>query len=160
MAAPMIFDMEVKTTDAKKGKGLFAKRQFKEGDVILDESPIVSCQFAWNEFYKYKACEYCLRSLETAEAMAQRLTENYSLILPHPECCEVSQDQIVTCPQCGAEDPTSVLTSFSQFVQVTVNEEEHAVHKLLGKQFQVYYGYYNYLIRMLQGCKNSIVIYS
>jgi RNA polymerase subunit RPABC4/transcription elongation factor Spt4 len=78
----------------------------------LEESPIVSCQFAWNEFYKYKACEYCLRSLETAEAMAQRLTENYSLILPHPECCEVSQDQIVTCPQCGVRTKNFFVSFF------------------------------------------------
>lgn len=200
MAAPIKFDVEIKTTDAKKGRGLFAKKLFKAGDVILDETPLVSCQFAWNELYKYKACEYCLRSLETAEGMAQRLTENPSLVLPHPECCEVKQELIVTCSQCGviyccedcrekawncyhkclctgparddpdhpvnrlmevwrnmhyppetasimlllkmiamvkqAQDGSSILSEFSQFVQVTVNEEEHAVHKLLGKQFQ------------------------
>ena len=36
-----------------------------------------------------------------------------------------------------ADDPVSVLSEFSQFVQKTVNDEEQVVHKLLGKQFQV-----------------------
>ena len=34
-------------------------------------------------------------------------------------------------------DRDKLLSEFSQFVKVTVNEEEQAVHKLLGKQFQV-----------------------
>lgn len=83
-----------------QGRGLYAKTHIKSGDVIFEETPIVSCQFSWNELYKYTACEYCLRSIETAEAMAQRLTNNPALVLPHPECCEVKTDQIVTCPRC------------------------------------------------------------
>ena len=45
----------------KQGRGLFATCFLKEGDVIFEEIPIVSCQFAWNEDYGYQACELCLR---------------------------------------------------------------------------------------------------
>ena len=44
-----------------QGKGLFATRSFKTGDVILEENPMVSCQFAWNATYKYLACDFCMR---------------------------------------------------------------------------------------------------
>ena len=35
-------------------------------------------------------------------------------------------------------DREGLLSEFAQFIKVTVNEEEHAVHKLLGKHFQVF----------------------
>ncbi|KAL4232080.1 SET and MYND domain-containing protein 5 [Mactra antiquata] len=101
MAALLADCVEVRNTDSKKGRGLFAKSHIQKDQVIFKEAPLVSCQFAWNEFYKYTACEHCLRSLEPAEAMARRLTENPCLVLPHPECCGVRQDLIVNCPNCG-----------------------------------------------------------
>ncbi|PVD30036.1 hypothetical protein C0Q70_09297 [Pomacea canaliculata] len=92
--------VEIRQADVRKGKGLFATTSFREGDVILTETPLVSAQFCWNELYKYKACEFCLRSLETAEEMSQRLTENPALTLPHPECCAVDPSVFSLCPQC------------------------------------------------------------
>ena len=83
-----------------QGRGLFASKEFKTGDVIFEEAPLVSCQFAWNELYRYSACEFCLRSLERAEDMARRLTNNTALILPHAECCTVKIEEITVCPQC------------------------------------------------------------
>nr|CAB3266419.1 SET and MYND domain-containing protein 5 [Phallusia mammillata] len=83
-----------------KGFGLFATKDLNAGDEILVEEPLVSCQFAWNKLYKYLACDYCMKSLETAESMSQRLTENRSLSLPHPECCERNVAITVQCPQC------------------------------------------------------------
>ena len=83
-----------------QGRGLFASRQFSKGEIIFEEAPLVSCQFAWNELYKYTACEFCLRSLETAEEMARRLTNNPALVLPQPECCEVKKEDMTVCPQC------------------------------------------------------------
>ena len=83
-----------------QGRGLFASKEFKKGDVIFEEAPLVSCQFAWNELYRYSACEFCLRSLERAEDMARRLTNNTALILPHVECCTVKIEEITVCPQC------------------------------------------------------------
>lgn len=83
-----------------QGKGLYAKRSFKQGDAILTETPLVCAQFSWNELYKYQACEFCMRSLETAQEMSQRLTENPALMLPHPECCSVDKSKYVVCSQC------------------------------------------------------------
>ncbi|XP_060076891.1 histone-lysine N-trimethyltransferase SMYD5-like [Ylistrum balloti] len=100
MAAFMTSNVEIRQIDLSKGKGLFATKDFKKGDVLFEERPIVSSQFLWNEFYNYTACEYCLKSLETAETQCQRLTENPSLSLPFPECCEAQPAQYVMCPQC------------------------------------------------------------
>lgn len=44
-----------------QGKGLFATRKFDQGDIILEEDPLVSCQFAWNAAYRYLACDHCMR---------------------------------------------------------------------------------------------------
>ncbi|ESO97001.1 hypothetical protein LOTGIDRAFT_231752 [Lottia gigantea] len=100
MAASMPANVEVQFINESKGRGLFARQEIKEGEAILDEKPLVSTQFLWNELYKYTACEYCLRSLETAEAMARRLTNNPALSLPHPECCALDPSEFVVCPQC------------------------------------------------------------
>uniref|UniRef100_A0A669DMK4 Protein-lysine N-trimethyltransferase SMYD5 n=1 Tax=Oreochromis niloticus TaxID=8128 RepID=A0A669DMK4_ORENI len=83
-----------------QGKGLFAKRSMKKGETIFIERPLVSAQFLWNTLYKYKACEYCLRALETAEGNARRLSGIPGLSLPHPELCRVRPEQHQACPQC------------------------------------------------------------
>lgn len=44
-----------------QGKGLFATKKYDQGDVILEEDPLVSCQFAWNAAYRYLACDFCMR---------------------------------------------------------------------------------------------------
>ncbi|XP_072026127.1 protein-lysine N-trimethyltransferase SMYD5-like [Amphiura filiformis] len=90
----------VKQIDDIKGRGVFAGKNFQENDVLFRETPIVCAQFLWNDSYRYSACEFCMRSLETADKMAQRLSGNSSLVLPHPECCEVKQLQHTRCPQC------------------------------------------------------------
>ena len=41
-----------------------------------------------------------MKSLETAEEMARRLSGNPSLVLPHPECCQVKKTEHTACPQC------------------------------------------------------------
>ncbi|XP_051506154.1 histone-lysine N-trimethyltransferase SMYD5 [Myxocyprinus asiaticus] len=92
--------VEVRFIDNVKGKGLFAKRPFKKGDTIFTEQPLVSSQFLWNALYKYRACEYCLHALETAEENARRLSGLPGLSLPHPELCKVRPDRHQACPQC------------------------------------------------------------
>jgi len=79
---------------------LFASRDHAEGESLFEETPIVSAQFLWNQLYKYAACDHCLRSLETAQGMCRRLTNNPSLELPHPECCPVDDSAYVSCPHC------------------------------------------------------------
>ncbi|KAL1461426.1 hypothetical protein WDU94_013326 [Cyamophila willieti] len=56
-----------------KGRGLFAKKAYKKGDLIFEESPLVCAQFSWNVAYGYLACENCMRPLETAEENAQEI---------------------------------------------------------------------------------------
>lgn len=193
-------NVEIRQIDDTKGKGLFAVKDIKKGDVLFEERPIVSSQFLWNELYKYTACEYCLKSLETAEQQCQRLTENPVFTLPFPECCEAKVDKYVVCPQCQvvycceecrtaawteyhrtlcmgpsrqdgdhplarlceawrnthyppetssimllakmiamvkqSDDKLSVISMFSQFVNLPVNKEEEMAHKLLGENFQ------------------------
>jgi len=86
---------------SEQGKGLFATRDYEEGEVIFSERPLVSAQFAWNAAYRYLACDYCMRSLETAEQMGRRLTGNASLVLPHSQCCSVQPSEHVYCHCCS-----------------------------------------------------------
>ena len=96
-------EISIKQVSSEKGKGLFANTNFKEGDIIFDEKPLVCCQFLWNALYKYTACGFCMKSLETAEQMARRLTGNATLELPHAaKCCEIvrSGQKVVNCHRC------------------------------------------------------------
>lgn len=95
--------ISIKQVSPEKGKGLFANTNFKEGDIIFEEKPLVCCQFLWNALYKYTACGFCMKSLETAEQMARRLTGNATLELPHAaKCCEIvrSGQKVVNCHSC------------------------------------------------------------
>ncbi|KAM7431582.1 SET and MYND domain-containing protein 5 [Porites harrisoni] len=95
--------ISIKQVSPEKGKGLFANTNFKEGDIIFEERPLVCCQFLWNALYKYTACSFCMKSLETAEQMARRLTGNATLELPHAaKCCEIvrSGQKLVNCHSC------------------------------------------------------------
>eukprot|EP00056_Hartaetosiga_gracilis_P000976 m.41621 g.41621 ORF g.41621 m.41621 type:complete len:415 (-) comp10442_c0_seq1:61-1305(-) len=56
----------------------------EEGNVLLEEDPVVSAQFCWNKLCKYEACEYCLKSLESSDEMASRLAGR-KMDCPHPE---------------------------------------------------------------------------
>ena len=93
----------IKQVNPEKGKGLFANKIFEEGEVIFEEKPLVCSQFLWNAMYNYTACASCLKSLETAEQMARRLTGNAKLELPHASrCCEITRvgQKIVNCHRC------------------------------------------------------------
>lgn len=100
MAACGDFDIEIRHGLEKKGRGLFARRNFKADEVVFTETPLVSCQFLWNALYKYVACNHCMKSLETAEEMCRRLAGNTGIELPFPECCEVHPENHVRCEQC------------------------------------------------------------
>uniref|UniRef100_A0A8D0AXU0 Protein-lysine N-trimethyltransferase SMYD5 n=1 Tax=Salvator merianae TaxID=96440 RepID=A0A8D0AXU0_SALMN len=91
--------LEVRFISSAKGKGLFATRNIQKGETIFVEKPVVSAQFLWNALYKYKACDHCLRALETAEENAQRLLGRF-LTLPHPEQCSIRKDLHQRCPNC------------------------------------------------------------
>lgn len=102
---PSFFVVPVGSTHAfvLQGKGLFSNRTFKEGDAILEERPVVCCQFPWNSEFGYSACDHCLRPLETAEENVRRLTGNPNFVVPHKECCDVNKSLITACPLCGVK---------------------------------------------------------
>lgn len=100
------YGVVIKQTDNTKGKSLFASKSISKGDLIFQEKPLVCVQFLWNAEYKYRACDHCLRSLESAQEMARRLSGDHNLDLPYTEqCCDASkyQQDIVTCPRCQVE---------------------------------------------------------
>lgn len=96
-------NVEVRISGDSKGKCLYAKTAIPKGSVIFEEEPFVCCQFSWNAACKYKACNHCLRPLETAEDNARRLTGNPALELKFPECCETKIECFTSCPACGVE---------------------------------------------------------
>ncbi|KAK2143542.1 hypothetical protein LSH36_833g00079 [Paralvinella palmiformis] len=119
-----------------QGRGLFATSDFKEGEVLFEEQPLVCAQFLWNAFYNYTACDHCLQPLETAEEACRRLTNSPNLELPHQECCETMKEKHTTCQHCQSADKSNFLQALSQFCKATVNQEQDIAHKLLGAQFQ------------------------
>lgn len=94
---------QIRPIDNDKGKGLFAIKRYEESDVILEEKPIISCQFSWNHDYGYLACDNCMRPLETAEENVRRLVDDPTIELPHPECCDTKKDLITECSDCGTK---------------------------------------------------------
>ncbi|KAJ8888010.1 hypothetical protein PR048_007495 [Dryococelus australis] len=78
---------EVRFISELKGRGVFANKSFKSGDTIFEELPVVCCQFSWNIAYKYAACNFCMRPLETTQDNVRRLSGQKALVLPYPECC-------------------------------------------------------------------------
>uniref|UniRef100_A0A674NJ34 Protein-lysine N-trimethyltransferase SMYD5 n=1 Tax=Takifugu rubripes TaxID=31033 RepID=A0A674NJ34_TAKRU len=129
--------VEVRFIDNIKGKGLFAKRSFRKGDTIFIERPLVSAQFLWNSLYKYRACEYCLRALETAEENARRLSGVPGLSLPHPELCCVRPELHQCCPQCqvmycSSECRQAAADQYHRVLCLGASQEDpdHPVNKL------------------------------
>ncbi|KAM9329055.1 protein-lysine N-trimethyltransferase SMYD5 [Gastrophryne carolinensis] len=95
--------LEIRYINSGKGKGLFATRSIRKGETIFQEKPLVSSQFQWNALYRYRACDHCLRSLETAEQNAQRLSGNPHLTLPYPELCTIQNGLHQQCPECQVQ---------------------------------------------------------
>ncbi|XP_065352893.1 histone-lysine N-trimethyltransferase SMYD5 [Cloeon dipterum] len=94
---------QVVTFPGQKGKGLVATADFLEGSTIFEEDPIVCCQFPWNATCKYRACDYCMRALETAEENIRRLLNNPDIIIPNHECCTTDKSSHTECDLCGTE---------------------------------------------------------
>ncbi|XP_032674612.1 SET and MYND domain-containing protein 5 [Odontomachus brunneus] len=139
-------DFFIKIVNNEKGKGLFSKRAYKEGDVILEEKPVVCCQFSWNSDYGYLACDHCLRPLETAEENAQRLTGNPNITLPHSECCETNKSLMTECPTCGTkycsrecQDEAFQRYHSTLCLQSRVKDESHPLTQLNETWKQMHY---------------------
>ncbi|KAH8861775.1 SET and MYND domain-containing protein 5 [Schistosoma japonicum] len=82
-----------------RGRGLVAAQSINTEDILFTEDPLICCQFSWNKLYGYKACDHCLRPLESSEENVQRLTNNPTFTLPYSEA-SFQCNQIVQCPTC------------------------------------------------------------
>ncbi|XP_037754313.1 SET and MYND domain-containing protein 5 [Chelonia mydas] len=129
--------VEVRFISSLKGKGLFATRNIHKGETIFLEKPVVSSQFLWNMLYRYKACDHCLRALETAEENAQRLLGKSRRVLPHPEQCSIRKDLHQHCPHCqvaycSAECRQSAFEQYHQVLCLGPSREDpkHPLNKL------------------------------
>lgn len=140
------FKLSIRETETK-GKGLFADAPIKEGDVILQELPLVSAQFSWNKTYNYTACEYCMKSLETAQNMARRLSNKYDLELPYVnECCDISKQRrdFVKCPRCQERYCCEVCfekaeEQYHRVLCLGHKEREHPLRKIEEVWKQIHY---------------------
>ncbi|KAL4716148.1 hypothetical protein ACJJTC_013925 [Scirpophaga incertulas] len=93
--------LEIRNCNSKKGKALFATRKYEQGEVILEEDPLVSCQFAWNAAYRYLACDFCMRPLETPEQNVRRLSCKPDIVLPHSNSFELNLECVTSCNHCS-----------------------------------------------------------
>nr|CAH7721280.1 unnamed protein product [Callosobruchus chinensis] len=138
-------NVEIRITDKSKGKGLYAKKHITKGTVILEEDPLVSCQFSWNAAYQYKACDHCLRPLETAQENVTRLAGQF-VELPYPECCTTDKSKIVSCPNCGVdycsdECQSEALNQYHKVLCLQTTERNcmHPLEKLNETWKQIHY---------------------
>ncbi|XP_074848313.1 protein-lysine N-trimethyltransferase SMYD5 isoform X2 [Carettochelys insculpta] len=129
--------VEARFVSSLKGKGLFAIRNIRKGETIFSEKPVVSSQFLWNALYRYKACDHCLRALETAEENAQRLLAKSCWVLPYPAQCSIRKDLHETCPHCqvaycSAECRQSAFEQYHQVLCLGPSREDpkHPLNKL------------------------------
>ena len=84
-------------------RGLFAVKDIVLGDIVHLEQPLVAVQHLWNRKFGYAACSHCLRSLETAPAMAQRLLGvEYEVQLRDSDKFDTTDTAAhCDCPACG-----------------------------------------------------------
>uniref|UniRef100_A0A4X2JR57 SMYD family member 5 n=1 Tax=Vombatus ursinus TaxID=29139 RepID=A0A4X2JR57_VOMUR len=145
-AGPARGPVEVRFVSSAKGKGLFATRPVQKGETIFVERPLVASQFLWNALYRYRACDHCLRALETAEENAQRLSGRACGALPHPEQCSIRKDLHQLCPHCqvaycSAECRQAALEQYHRALCLgpSQNDPEHPLNKLQEAWRSVHY---------------------
>jgi len=111
----------VEIRNGSMGRSLFTTRDFKKDEKLLEEKPLVSCQFSWNAAYGYLACDFCMSPLETAEENLRRLAAKPQLILPHSECDKTNKDLHVICPYCAIPycSPNCRDQAWNQYHQTT-----------------------------------------
>lgn len=85
----------------ERGRALIATKPVKTDQVLFSERPLVCCQFSWNRYYGFAACDYCLSPLETVEENARRLLSDQSFQLPCIDGVDCPPPvQISRCPSC------------------------------------------------------------
>ncbi|KAL0880318.1 hypothetical protein ABMA27_002770 [Loxostege sticticalis] len=135
---------EVRTSNSKKGKGLFATKKFDQGDIILEEDPLISCQFAWNAAYRYLACDHCMKPLETPEQNVRRLSCKPDIVLPHSNCVESNLECITSCDQCAVlycseACKQKAFATYHQTICYDTSNAQHPITILLEAWKQMHY---------------------
>lgn len=130
----------VRHIDQFKGQGLFATRNYNTGDVIFEEIPLVCCQFSWNAAYGYRACDHCMRPLETAEENVRRLTRK-EIQLPYPELGSTDKTQHSDCPSCGVTYCSAKCRELAsqQYHQLLCYNSDHPLNSLVETWKQMHY---------------------
>lgn len=123
---------------------MFATKSFNLGEVILEEDPLVSCQFAWNSAYRYLACDNCMRPLETPEQNVRRLACKPDIVLPHSNIYESNLENVTSCDQCSvlycSEDCRKV--AFEKYHRLLCHDStdaQHPINVLLDAWKQMHY---------------------
>uniref|UniRef100_A0A1B6CXX1 Protein-lysine N-trimethyltransferase SMYD5 n=2 Tax=Clastoptera arizonana TaxID=38151 RepID=A0A1B6CXX1_9HEMI len=131
---------EVRLIDQFKGHGLFATKQFKTGETIFEEIPLVCCQFAWNKEYGYKACDHCLRPLESALENVQRLASKV-VDLPYTDQCPTDKTKHTECADCGAQYCSSRCqeVAIQQYHKILCYTKDHPLNNLVETWKQIHY---------------------
>lgn len=111
----------VQMINETKGKGLFALRDFRKGETLFREKPLVGVQFSWNQVYGYKACHHCLEPLESANENAVRLANDANIVLPNHECCATRKNFHVKCPSC---EVIYCSQRFQIYLEIIINADE------------------------------------
>jgi hypothetical protein len=83
----------------QKQFGVVATELIKEGQTIITENPIVSCQYAHNKDY-FPACSHCLKSLESPEQMLKRLSGVQDDVQLFNSACLLDRSKITKCDVC------------------------------------------------------------
>uniref|UniRef100_H3ALH6 SMYD family member 5 n=1 Tax=Latimeria chalumnae TaxID=7897 RepID=H3ALH6_LATCH len=80
--------VEIRFINNVKGKGLFATRGIRKGEVVFIEKPLVSAQFLWNALYRYRGKVKVLKFLDNCFLSAWFPPGSCLETLPHPgQCC-------------------------------------------------------------------------
>eukprot|EP01116_Phalansterium_solitarium_P017692 TRINITY_DN4422_c0_g1_i1.p1 TRINITY_DN4422_c0_g1~~TRINITY_DN4422_c0_g1_i1.p1 ORF type:complete len:437 (-),score=140.73 TRINITY_DN4422_c0_g1_i1:114-1385(-) len=106
--------LEIKFIDSAKGRGVFAKRNFKEGDLVFSEPPLVAVQSSEIK-NEVESCASCMRFVGSLEDQLRRAAPEAEVAeLPDKDRCAVDTTvfplpQAVRCTNgcaevyCGAE---------------------------------------------------------
>lgn len=84
-----------------KGVGLFSLSSISDDETVFSENPILAGQYSWGVVYGYSGCHHCLRSLESAEDMAKRLTNDVNTQIPFPQYGAVNSSAYRYCQGCN-----------------------------------------------------------
>lgn len=128
--------VEIRWINEKKGHGIVAKSGIPKDTVIIEEDPIISCQFPFNAHF-FPACGFCMKSLEQRERMLQRLSGRSDTIQLPAHGFKEDIRQPVYCDVCNEEnqycDEVCKQRAWRDFHRFTCTggRDEHPIYALI-----------------------------